>query len=373
MNKKNVITAGLAMLLAFQCAAPAFAQEPIVSSNQVVSSTAVKGSPFRDVSPSHIWYDGIMTGVERGIVKGCTNGDFNPDRPVTVTELAIMFCRAFAKEIPEGMDPVTYCVQKSWLTTNSLFDLQSKFESSIFYERLFSAAGIFLYPAELYANARTDIPNAVRVAMEFGIFDERTPVRSFITRGAAVSKIVEMQDNTKQQALPDIYKVLNITEETPGLYGSAMVNLYDIPKNILTRFSEMGWRIEFGTSALTAYNTVHHTTGVAMTSFDKKTIYIVDGKSVSHEFGHFLMYITPGADAAFSDIFKAEGKSGGRLLGSYAQTSKYEYFAEMFAYWLKYRDKETDMKKLIDKAPLTYAYFKNLEDVGWVSAISRAA
>lgn len=112
MNKKNVITAGLAMLLAFQCAAPAFAQEPIVSSNQVVSSTTAKVSPFRDVSPSHIWYDGIMTGVERGIVKGCTNGDFDPDRPVTVAELAIMFCRAFAKEIPEGVDPVTYCVQK---------------------------------------------------------------------------------------------------------------------------------------------------------------------------------------------------------------------------------------------------------------------
>ena len=176
-----------------------------------------------------------------------------------------------------------------------------------------------------------------------------------------------MQDNTKQQTLPDIYKVLNITEETPGLSGSAMVKLYDIPKNILTRFSEMGWRIEFGTSALAAYNTVHHTTGVAMTSFDKKTIYIVDAKSVAHEFGHFLMYITPGADAAFSDIFRAEGKSGGQLLGSYAQTSKYEYFAEMFAYWLKHRDKENDMKKLVDKAPLTYAYFENLEDVGWIS------
>lgn len=34
---------------------------------------------------------------------------------------------------------------------------------------------------------------------------------------------------------------------------------------------------------------------------------------------------------------------------------------------LKHRDKENDMKKLIDEAPLTYAYFKNLEDVGWIS------
>ena len=45
----------------------------------------------------------------------------------------------------------------------------------------------------------------------------------------------------------------------------------------------------------------------------------------------------------------------------------------MFAYWLKYRDKETDMKRLIDKVPLTYSYFKKLEDVGWVSAMYRVA
>lgn len=91
----------------------------------------------------------------------------------------------------QGTRSLYYCAVAG-LTTNSLFCLRSKFESSIFYERIvLLAAGIFLYPAELYAAARTDIPNSVRVAMLNGIFDERTPVGSFITRGAAVSKIVE--------------------------------------------------------------------------------------------------------------------------------------------------------------------------------------
>lgn len=364
MKKNILIAASLSFLLVIQYAGPAFASSQPVTKPAI--STTITADHFRDVASDHIWYAGIQKGVERGIVKGGLDGKFNPDRPITVPELAIMFCRAFAKDLPSDTDPIQYCVQKDWLSTNSFFDLQSKFESSIFYERLFSAAGIYLYPAELYKNARKDVPNAVRVAMEFGLWDEQTPVGSFITRGAAVSKIVAMQDNTKKQALPDICAILDITEETPGLNGMALVNLQDVPQSILTRFKELDWRLELGTKAMSTYNAIHGTTGVAMTSFDRKTIYIVDDRSVTHEFGHFLMYITPDADTALSGIFRMEGERGGELLGSYAQSSKEEYFAEMFSYWIKHRDHEKEMKKLLEKAPQTYHYLADLESAGWV-------
>ena len=115
MKKKQLITTVIAMLLTFQCAVPAFAAEPATTSKEQTSITTVIPQ-FSDVPEDSMWYDGIMTGVERGIVKGCGNGKFNPDREITSYELAVMLCRAFAEEFPTEA-PIIYCVKHGWFST----------------------------------------------------------------------------------------------------------------------------------------------------------------------------------------------------------------------------------------------------------------
>ena len=367
--KKQLITTVVAMLLAFQCAVPAFATESATTSKEQTTITTVIPQ-FSDVPEDSIWYDGIMTGVERGIVKGCRNGKFNPDREITSYELAVMLCRAFAEEFPTE-DPIIYCVKRGWFSTSFAIDGQKmKVESSVFYADLFSAAGIHLYDAQLYADAQKDVPNSIRVAKEFGICDGKTPAGSLITRGAAVSKIVAMQNNEQTQRPPDIYQQMTVVEEMPGAHSKGMLNVYDIPQNILIRFNELHWKIEFGAQAIDAYNQKYGTSGIAMTNYDRKTIYIADDASVAHEFGHFLDFITPDSDTVMPILFAMEAENAEKLLGSYSQTTRQEYFAEVFEYWVMNHDNEEKMALLKKRAPQTYEYMKKLEDAGWTKVSS---
>ena len=54
---------------------------------------AIEAQGYTDVNPESIWYEDIMEATEEGIVSGIGNGQFAPDRPVTMLEFATMLGR----------------------------------------------------------------------------------------------------------------------------------------------------------------------------------------------------------------------------------------------------------------------------------------
>lgn len=82
--RKRAITLTLALLLCLSCALPA---------------SASSGSKFTDV-PDNAWYaEAVNAMADGGILNGKGNGIFDPDAPVTLAELATIYCRLRGKEV----------------------------------------------------------------------------------------------------------------------------------------------------------------------------------------------------------------------------------------------------------------------------------
>jgi len=62
----------------------------VVKAYKPISTPAVQGKRFKDVSSSHWANDAIMSAVAEGWVKGFPNGEFKPDQPITRAEMAMI-------------------------------------------------------------------------------------------------------------------------------------------------------------------------------------------------------------------------------------------------------------------------------------------
>ena len=58
-----------------------------------VPAVAIVAQGHTVVNPESIWYEDIMEATEEGIVSGIGNGQFAPDRPVTMLGFATMMGR----------------------------------------------------------------------------------------------------------------------------------------------------------------------------------------------------------------------------------------------------------------------------------------
>ena len=58
-----------------------------------VPAVAIEAQGHTVVNPESIWYEDIMETTEEGIVSGIGNGQFAPDRPVTMLGFATMMGR----------------------------------------------------------------------------------------------------------------------------------------------------------------------------------------------------------------------------------------------------------------------------------------
>ena len=79
-----------------------------------------------------------------------------------------------------------------------------------------------------------------------------------------------------------------------------------------------------------------------------------------HEFGHFLDCAL-GFPAVHKELFAEEAGRSNRFLRDYALTNSREYFAEYFAYFIRYSDNEAKSERMKQLTPRTYAYFADLE------------
>ena len=96
---------------------------------------------------------------------------------------------------------------------------------------------------------------------------------------------------------------------------------------------------------------------IGATNYSQKTIYISEASATLHEFGHFLDWML-GFPAEHEQLYLAEAQNSG--LRDYAKTNAREYFADCFAYWVKYAENANAISLLQECAPMTYRYMEDL-------------
>ena len=96
---------------------------------------------------------------------------------------------------------------------------------------------------------------------------------------------------------------------------------------------------------------------IGATNYSQKTIYLSEASATLHEFGHFLDW-TLGFPAEHEQLFRAEAAAA--PLRNYAKTNAREYFADCFAYWVKYAENANAISLLQECAPMTYRYMEDL-------------
>ena len=104
---------------------------------------------------------------------------------------------------------------------------------------------------------------------------------------------------------------------------------------------------------------------IGATSYAEKRIYIAEASSTLHEFGHFLDYAL-GRPSQCEGLYEAESAATTAFLRDYAKTNCREYFAGCFVYWVRYQENAARMELFQKNAPKTYAYFQQLDAVGWI-------
>lgn len=103
---------------AFQRLAAAIVSVCFFAAAVSVPAVAIETQGYTDVNPGNIWYEDIMEATEEGIVSGIGNGQFAPDRPVTMLGFATMLGRYLNRF--EGLD--AYWLESPLLMINAYLD-----------------------------------------------------------------------------------------------------------------------------------------------------------------------------------------------------------------------------------------------------------
>ena len=143
---------------------------------------------------------------------------------------------------------------------------------------------------------------------------------------------------------PDAYAANDFyTEEQYNAYWAA--------------FNAAGWTYRIDFDYISELSKQLDMSCIGATNYIQKTIYISDASATLHEFGHFLDWML-GFPAEHEQLFRAEAAAA--PLRDYAKTNAREYFADCFAYWVKYAENANAISLLQECAPMTYRYMEDL-------------
>lgn len=137
-----------------------------------------------------------------------------------------------------------------------------------------------------------------------------------------------------------------------------------LPASILQAFSIQGWSLHLDQSYLEELSARYGYTCIAATVYKLRRICLLGSGSTLHEFGHFLDWSLD-FPQEIDQLYEAEARDAS-FLRSYAKSNRWEYFADYFALWIRWRKDETKMEELRTQTPLTHAWFMALEADGWI-------
>ena len=318
---------------------------------------------FDDVPESADCYESVMYLAEHEITQGTGNGCFSPDAPVTVRQWAMMLCRAYDVKV-EGnswsdlsQSAVEQSYRQGWLNETALSALRSPMCRSVLVESAFAAADVPVYDYTLYegGTSLSTADNILRAGRELGLCSDDADTNALVTRGEAAIIL--------HAVLTQSFRI----EEPPvpvTLVNAAGVNVNDfllelrkVPEQILDAFNATGWTYCIDFDYMSGLSKKLNMSCIGATNYSRKTIYISEASATLHEFGHFLDW-TLGFPAEHEQLFRAEAAAA--PLRNYAKTNAREYFADCFAYWVKYAGNTNAISLLQECAPMTYRYMEDL-------------
>ncbi len=318
---------------------------------------------FDDVPESADCYESVMYLAEHEITQGTGNGCFSPDAPVTVRQWAMMLCRAYDVKV-EGsswsdlsQSAVEQAYRKGWLNETALSAPNIQLCRGALLKSAFAAAKIPVYDGVLYAGGVSlpDHENCIRIGKELQLCGEANTANEIVTRRDAAMLLHAILTRA-------------FTVEAPpapvALVNTAGVNIIDyllalrqVPEPVLATFNATGWTYCIDFDYMGGLSKKLNMSCIGATSYGQKTIYISEASATLHEFGHFLDW-TLGFPAEHEQLFRAEAAAA--PLRDYAKTNAREYFADCFAYWVKYAENANAISLLQECAPLTYRYMEDL-------------
>jgi len=323
---------------------------------------------FDDLPETADCYESVMYLAEHEITQGTGNGYFSPDAPVTVRQWAMMLCRAYDVKV-EGnswsdlsQSAVEQSYRKGWLNETALSAPRSPMCRSVLVESAFAAADVPVYDSTLYegGTSLSTADNILRAGRELGLCSDDADTNALVTRGEAAIIL--------HAVLTQSFRI----EEPPApvtLVNAAGVNVNDfllelrkLPEQVLDAFNAAGWTYRIDFDYISELSNRLNMSCIGATNYSRKTIYISEASATLHEFGHFLDW-TLGFPAEHEQLFRAEAAAA--PLRNYAKTNAREYFADCFAYWVKYAENTNAISLLQECAPMTFRYMEEVTILQW--------
>ena len=323
---------------------------------------------FDDVPETADCYESVMYLAEHEITQGTGNGCFSPDAPVTVRQWAMMLCRAYDVKI-EGsswgdlsQSAVEQSYRKGWLNETSLSASRSPMCRSVLVESAFAAADVPVYDSTLYERGASlsTADNILRVGRELGLCSDDADTNALVTRGdAAIILHVVLTQSFRIEEPPVPVTLVNAAGVNVNDF---LLELRKLPKQVLDAFNAAGWTYCIDFDYMGGLGKKLNMSCIGATNYSRKTIYISEASATLHEFGHFLDWLL-GFPAEHEQLYLAEAQNSG--LRDYAKTNAREYFADCFAYWVKYAENANAISLLQECAPMTFRYMEEVTILQW--------
>ena len=200
-----------------------------------------------------------------------------------------------------------------------------------------------------------DHENCIRIGKEFQLCGEEDDANEIVTRRDVAMLLHAIPTRAfTVEALPAPVALVNAAGVNINDY---LVALRQVPEPMLAAFNAAGWTYRIDFDYISDLSKQLNMSCIGATNYSQKTIYLSEASATLHEFGHFLDW-TLGFPAEHEQLYLAEAQNSG--LRDYAKTNAREYFADCFAYWVKYAENANAISLLQECAPMTYRYMEDL-------------
>ena len=318
---------------------------------------------FDDVPESADCYESVIYLAECEIAAGTGNDCFSPEQLIAVEQWAVMLCRAYGAETigdswqDVGRSSVVEAYRQGWLNETALSAPNIQLCRGALLKSAFAAAKIPVYDSVLYAGGVSlpDHENCIRIGKELQLCGEANTANEIVTRRDAAMLLHAILTRAFTVTAPEA--PVTLVKAAGVNVNDFLLELRKLPEQVLDAFNAAGWTYCIDFDYMGGLSKKLNMSCIGATSYGQKTIYISEASATLHEFGHFLDW-TLGFPAEHEQLFRAEAAAA--PLRNYAKTNVREYFADCFAYWVKYAGNTNAISLLQECAPMTYRYMEDL-------------
>ena len=327
------------------------------------SAASAACAGFDDVPESADCYESVIYLAECEIAAGTGNDCFSPEQLITVEQWAVMLCRAYGAETigdswqDVGRSSVVEAYRQGWLNETALSTPNIQLCRGVLLKSAFAAAKIPVYDSVLYAGGVSlpDHENCIRIGKELQLCGEEDDANEIVTRRDAAMLLHAIL--TRAFAVTAPAAPVTLVNAADVNINDYLLALRQVPEPMLAAFEVAGWTYRIDFDYISELSKQLNMSCIGASNYSQKTIYISEASATLHEFGHFLDW-TLGFPAEHEQLFRAEAAAA--PLRDYAKTNAREYFADCFAYWVKYAENANAISLLQECAPLTYRYMEDL-------------